>query len=102
MYNYRNLIKVLLLFAFIYMMLCPYAEVLSSSYGSHIVIHQYDDIRKIKKLIQSDYQPFKLPVFTSAVLQKLILTDILHDQAVSCLMQQNLGLSLTSTEHLLL
>jgi len=53
--NYRRLLKIFLLCAFVYLMLCPYASLLSAAHGGNILIQQ-DDFRKTKKLVKADSQ----------------------------------------------
>ncbi len=84
------------------MILCPYAAILSSSYGLHALIHQYDDTRKIKKLIKSDYHWILAPFFTKNLLLELTPTDIKLNVSSPFLLYETIGLSLTSTEHLIL
>ena len=67
--NYRRLLKIFLLCAFVYLMLCPYASLLSAAHGGNILIQQ-DDFRKTKKLVKVDSQLPENHAFLNNLLEK--------------------------------
>ena len=58
----KRFLRVLLLFSFVSLMLCPYAEIITAGHGGKILIHQ-DDFKKNRKMVINAFQPVKNPVF---------------------------------------
>ena len=99
--NYRLFLKVLLLFAFVSLMLCPYAAIITASHGGKLLIQQ-DDFKKNRKLTKNEFQSCQFPVFLKTLLPantplflevRLPLFPSLH---------QPIGISITTTVQLLL
>lgn len=65
MKSYQRVLGLLLLFAFVYLMLCPYAEILSSAHGGRLLINQ-NDFRKTKKLLKNEFQTEPIAVFLNS------------------------------------
>jgi hypothetical protein len=102
MHNYRRLLRFFLLIAFVYFMLCPYAMLLSAGYVDHLLINQYNDIKKIKKIIKNDVQHFDLhPLFKSHPHGSVSLSE--KSVLLLCSsMHQSIGLAMYTTARLLL
>jgi len=99
--NYRRLLRVFLLFAFVSLMLCPYAELITASHGGKLLIQQ-DDFKKNRKLTKHELPSFQIPAFLKIPLHantpffqevRLQLFPPLH---------QPIGISITTTAQLLL
>jgi hypothetical protein len=58
----RRFLRVLLLFSFVSLMLCPYAEIITASHGGKLLIHQ-DDFKKNRKLAKIEFQSLQTPAF---------------------------------------
>jgi hypothetical protein len=97
----KRLLRVLLLFSFVSLMLCPYAEIITAGHGGKLLIHQ-DDFKKNRKLLKNEYQspqiPFflKTPLFASAHFWSEVCRPLLPPRC------RPRGLSITTTMQLLL
>ena len=97
----RCFLRVLLLFSFVSLMLCPYAEIVTAGHGGKLLIHQ-DDFKKNRKLVKNEYQSpqvpifLKTPLFASAHFRSEVRRPLLPSQC------QPIGLSITTTMQLLL
>jgi hypothetical protein len=99
--NYRRVLKVLLLFAFVSLMLCPYAEVFITSHGGKLLIHQ-DDFKKNRKLAKNELQSFQTPAFLKTPLSAGIPVSQEVRLELVPLLHQPIGISITTTVQLLL
>ena len=99
--NYRRFLKVLLLFAFVSLMLCPYAEIITASHGGKLLIHQ-DDFKKNKKLTKNEFQHSQFPVFFKTPLPAN--TPLFLEVCLPLFppLHQPIGISITTTVQLLL
>jgi hypothetical protein len=94
-------VRILLLFSFVSLMLCPYAEIITAGHGGKILLQQ-DDFKKKRKLVRNEFQSFQAPVFLRAPLHASapFLSEVrwLHFSP-QC---QPIGISITTTVQLLL
>jgi len=49
----RRFLRVLLLFSFVSLMLCPYAEIVTAGHGGKLLIHQDDFKKSQDKMVQT-------------------------------------------------
>ena len=97
----KRFLRVLLLFSFVSLMLCPYAEIITASHGGKLLIHQ-DDFKKNRKLVKNEHQSPQAPFFLKSPIfsAPLFLSEVRWQQfPVQC---QPIGLSITTTVQLLL
>jgi hypothetical protein len=99
--KYRRLLRIFLLFAFVYLMLCPYASLLSAAHGGNTLIQQ-DDFRKTKKLVKADSNLSQNQVFLSSNSLLFIPSEIQHKQQIVGFFHRSIALTITSTAQLLL
>jgi hypothetical protein len=99
--KYRRFLKVLLLFAFVSLMLCPYAEVITASHGGKLLIQQ-DDFRKAKKLVKADSHLSENQILLSNNSLLFIPSDLKQKQQVVGFSHHSVVLTITSTVELLL
>jgi hypothetical protein len=99
--NYHRLLKIFLLCAFVYLMLCPYASLLIAEHGGNILIQQ-DDFKKTKKLVKADSHLSENQVFLSKTSLLFIPSDLKGKQIVVGFPHQSIVLTITSTVELLL
>ena len=99
--NYRRLLRVFLLFAFVSLMLCPYAELITASHGGKLLIQQ-DDLKKNRKLTKNELQSLQTPVFlkTPHPADTPLLLEV--HLPLSPPLHQPIGISITTTVQLLL
>ena len=99
--NYRHLLKVFLLFAFVSLMMCPHAEIITASHGGKLLIHQ-DDFKKNRKLVKNEFQLFQTPVFLKTPLPAN--TPFFQEVRLPLFppSHQPIGISITTTAQLLL
>ena len=99
--NCRCFLKILLLFAFVSLMLCPYAEVFTASHGGKLLIHQ-DDFKKNRKLTKHELQSLENPVFlkTPHPANPPLFLEI--QLPLSPPLHQPIGISIPTTVQLLL
>jgi hypothetical protein len=99
--NYRRLLRVFLLFAFVSLMLCPYAELITASHGGKLLIQQ-DDLKKNRKLTKHELPSFQIPAFlktphpANTPLFREVHLPLFHP------LHQPIGISITTTVQLLL
>ena len=99
--NYRRLLRVFLLFAFVSLMLCPYAELITASHGGKLLIQQ-DDFKKNRKLTKHELPSFQIPAFlktphpANTPLFREVHLPLFHP------LHQPIGISITTTAQLLL
>jgi hypothetical protein len=99
--NYRRLLKVFLLFAFVSLMLCPYAEIITASHGGKLLIHQ-DDFRKANKLVKVDSHLSENLVFIRNNSLLFISSDLKDKQQAVGVPHHSIVLTFISTVQLLL
>jgi hypothetical protein len=99
--NYRRLLRVFLLFAFVSLMLCPYAELITASHGGKLLIQQ-DDFKKNRKLTKHELPSFQIPAFlkTPHPANTPLFREV-HLPLFPAL-HQPIGISITTTVQLLL
>ena len=99
--NYRLLLRVFLLFAFVSLMLCPYAELITASHGGKLLIQQ-DDFKKNRKLTKHELPSLQIPAFlktphpANTPLFREVHLPLFHP------LHQPIGISITTTVQLLL
>jgi hypothetical protein len=97
----KRFLRVLLLFSFVSLMLCPYAEIITAGHGGKLLIHQ-DDFKKNRKLVKNEYQAPQAPVFLKTPLPAgaPFLSEVRWPHfSPLC---RPIGLSITTTVQLLL
>ena len=101
--NYRSLLRVFLLFAFVSLMLCPYASLLSAAHGGNTLIQQ-EDFRKTKKLVKVESElPENHAIFNNNDNAALFLpSDLKQNQQVFVFFHRSIALTITSIAQLLL
>jgi len=99
--NYRRFLKVFLLFAFVSLMLCPYAEIITASHGGKLLIQQ-DDFKKNRKLTKNELQSFQIPVFLKTPLPAYTSLFLEAHLPLFSPLHQPIGISITTTVQLLL
>jgi hypothetical protein len=98
---YKRFVRILLLFSFVSLMLCPYAEIITAGHGGKILLQQ-DDFKKNRKLVKNEYQAPQAPVFLKTPLHASapFLSEMRWPHfSPLC---QPIGLSITTTVQLLL
>jgi hypothetical protein len=97
----KRFLRVLLLFSFVSLMLCPYAEIITAGHGGKILLQQ-DDFKKNRKLVKNEYQAPQAPVFLKTPLHAN--TPFLSEVRWPLFPPQcqPIGLSITTTVQLLL
>ncbi len=100
-YNYRRLLNIFLLCAFVYLMLCPYASLLIAEHGGNILIHQ-EDFKKTKKLVKADSHLSEDQAFIRNNALLFIPSDLKQKQQIVSLSRHSTALTITSTVQLLL
>jgi len=99
---YQRFVRILLLFSFVSLMLCPYAEIITASHGGKILLQQQDDFKKNRKLVKNEFQSFQVPVFLKTPLHANTPFYLeVHLQLFPPL-HLPIGISITTTVQLLL
>ena len=97
----KRFLRVLLLFSFVSLMLCPYAEIITASHGGKILLQQ-DDFKKNRKLVKNEFQSFQSPVFLKTPLHANTPFFMEMFFPLFPLWCQPIGISITTTAQLLL
>lgn len=97
----KRFLRVLLLFSFVSLMLCPYDEIITASHGGKILIQQ-DDFKKNRKLVKNECQTPQTPVFLKTPHPDSARFWSEVRWPLFSLLCQPIGLSLTATVRLLL
>jgi hypothetical protein len=99
--HYQRSVRILLLFSFVSLMLCPYAEIITASHGGKLLLQQ-DDFKKNRKLIKNEFQSFQAPVFLKTPLHANTPFFMEMFLPLFPLLYQPIGISITTTAQLLL
>jgi hypothetical protein len=99
--NYRRLLRVFLLFAFVSLMLCPYAELITASHGGKLLIQQ-DDFKKNRKLTKHELPSLQIPAFLKTPHPANTPLFLEVHLPLSPPLHQPIGISITTTVQLLL
>jgi len=96
-----RLIRILFLFSFVSLMLCPYSEIITAGHGGKLLIHQ-DDFKKNWKLVKNEYQSPHAPVFLKSPIpaEPTFLAEVRWPHFP--LLCRPIGLSIITTVQLLL
>jgi len=97
----KRFLRVLLLFSFVSLMLCPYAEIITASHGGKMLIQQ-DDFRKTKKLVINDFHSGNPLVYITSTPSQPVPAAIKETLNVMPASHLSIGLSITTTVQLLL
>jgi len=97
----RRFLRILLLFSFVSLMLCPYAEIITAGHVGKLLIHQ-DDFKKNKKLVKNEYQSPQAPFFLKTPLPAIAYFGSEVRRPLCPPQCQPIGLSITTTVQLLL
>lgn len=100
MNKYQHALGLFLLVAFVYLMLCPYAEILSSAHGGRVLIYQ-SEFRKTKKLVINEGQ-IEPVVFLKSHAPLCLPSPFHNVRQADGVIVQHLNLITVTTVHLLL
>jgi hypothetical protein len=97
----KRFLRVLMLFSFVSLMLCPYAEIITASHGGRVLIHQ-DDFKKNRKLTKIEFHSLQTPAFLKTPLSaNAPFFPEVHLPVLSPIYQP-IAISITATVELLL